>query len=410
MAEIMAPVGGWESLAAALKAGADSVYFGVESLNMRARAAKRFTLSDLRKIVKICEKKNVKTYLTLNIILYDEDLALMHKICDKAKEAGVTAVIATDIAAITYAKSLGLEVHLSTQCNVSNIEAVKYYAQYAEVIVLARELKLEQIKKICTAIKKQKIRGPSGKLVEIEVFVHGALCVAIAGKCYMSLAQYNHSANRGDCLQACRRSYHVTDEETGDELNVENKFIMSPKDLCCIRFLDKILDAGVRVLKIEGRGRQPEYVYTVTNAYKEAVFAIEEKSFTSEKIKVWERQLETVFNRGFWHGGYYLGKKLGAWSGVYGSKALQQKQFVGIVQNYYTKNNVAVVAMQTGTLKEGDSILVLGTTTYAALVAEGLKVDDKDVKAANKGDVVSFVLHEKARKNDKVYIMIQQKI
>src|SRR3989338_6232832 len=335
--EIMAPAGSYESLMAAVKAGADSVYFGVEQLNMRARAANNFTLKDMHKIAGICRENKLRAYLTVNTIMYDHDMALMRKICNAAKEAAITAVIASDISTIAYAHSIGLRVHCSTQMNIGNMEAVKFYAEYADVMIMARELTLSQVKHICEEIKKQNVIGPSGNLVEIEIFIHGALCVAVSGICYMSLATYNASANRGACLQNCRRAYRLIDDETGDELVVDNKYIMSPKDLCTIGFIDKILGSGVNVLKIEGRGRSPDYVYVVTKAYREAVDSFYKGTYTQHKIETWTKELETVYNRGFWHGGYYLGKKLGEWSGAYGSKARKEKEFVGIAKNYYNK-------------------------------------------------------------------------
>ncbi len=394
MIEIMSPAGSWEALQAALQAGADSVYFGVDSLHMRARAAKRFTVDDLPKIVETCGK--VKTYLTVNIVLYDSEIEEMHTLIDAAKEANVTAIIASDIAAIRYAHEKGMEVHISTQCNVSNTEAVKFYAQYADVIVLARELSLEQIKKIITSIEKENICGPSGKKVRIELFAHGALCVSISGKCYMSLAQYNHSANRGDCLQACRRTYKVKDEETGDELSIDNKYVMSPKDLCTITFLDQLLDAGVEVLKLEGRGRPAEYVYTITKAYKEAATSWQEGTFTKEKAASWKKELEKVFNRGFWEGGYYLGKKLGEWSGTYGSKATEEKVQVGKVSNYYTQKQVVEIKLESHGIKEGDKILITGPTTGVLYgEATSLRIED---------NIVTFPF-EKVRENDAVYVL-----
>src|SRR3989338_5866440 len=316
-AEVMAPAGSYESLIAAIKAKADSIYFGVSKLNMRARSGS-FGFKDIEKVAAICMENNVKAYLALNTIMYDDDLELMRKICGKAKESKIDAIIASDIAAMEYARSIGLEVHASTQLNISNIEAVRFFSKYADVMVLARELSLRQIDDICGHIKKEKIKGPNGNLLKIELFCHGALCVSIAGKCYMSLAAYNMPANRGECLQNCRRAYRVIDEETGNELILENKYVMSPKDLCTIGFLDKIADAGVSILKIEGRARSAEYVYTVTKAYKEALESIKAGSYTKDKIKQWTKNLESVYNRGFWHGGYYLGKKLGEWSNAYG--------------------------------------------------------------------------------------------
>jgi len=404
--EIMAPAGSWESLTAAIKAGADSVYFGVEKLNMRARAANNFKLDELKKIVEFCDKHKVKSYLTLNIVLYDNELNDMKLLCDEAKEAGVSAVIAADVAAIQYAKSIDLEVHISTQANVSNLEAVKFYSSYADVIVLARELTLDKIKFIIEEIKKQKIKGPSGNLVRIELFIHGAMCVAISGKCYMSLATYNHSANRGDCLQTCRRKYKVTDEETGNELVIDNEYVMSPKDMCTITFLNELLDSGVTVLKIEGRGRSADYVNTVVSSYRTAVDLYKNKKLTEIKAKKLLKDLESVFNRGFWHGGYYLGNKLGEWAGVYGSKATKKKEFVGQIQNYYSKNKVASLLIETGSLSLGDECLITGPTTGVLQfrIKEILK-DEKIVGVAVKGDVVSFQVKEKVRKNDKVYVL-----
>lgn len=407
--EIMSPVGSYEALMAAIKAGAGSVYFGVEQLNMRARTV-NFKLKDLKKIADICRKHKIKSYLTLNTIVYDNDLTLMKKICNSAKKSKITAVIASDIAAIKYANKIGLEVHLSTQTNVTNIEAVKFYSKYADVIVLARELTLEQIKKISSEIKKQKIKGPSGELIKIELFIHGALCVSVSGKCYMSLAQYNQSANRGMCLQACRRSYRVIDEETGDELKVDNKYIMSPKDLCTIGVLDKIIRAGVSVLKIEGRGRSADYVYTVTKVYKEAVESIKNKTYSKTKITAWTKELETVFNRGFWHGGYYLGKKLGEWSGAYGSKAAKEKIYVGYAENYFNKSKVAQFVLESGKIKVGDEILITGSTTgVVKTIVKSLFVDEKPAKSAKKGDDVTIQINEKVRKNDKLFLITNRK-
>jgi len=406
---IMAPAGSYESLMAAIKAGADSVYFGVGELNMRSRSA-NFQYEDLAKIISICKEHNVKSYLTLNTIMYDEDLEQMKKICQIAKDAGVTAVICSDISAISYANSFGLEVHISTQANVSNIEAVKFYSKYADVVVLARELTLEQIKNICDQIKEQNIVGPKGEQVKIELFAHGALCVSISGVCYMSLAQYNSSANRGACFQACRRTYRVIDEETGDELQIDNKFVMSPKDLCTIQFLDKIIDSGITVLKIEGRGRSPDYVYTTVKAYREAADACLAGEFTSEKADVWVKELETVFNRGFWHGGYYLGKKLGEWCGVYGSKATMEKKFVGTVKNYFQKVGVAEVYLESEDLSIGDELVITGPTTgVVKCKIESIRDDDdKDVSEADKGDNITIPVPKKLRANDKVYVIVDR--
>ena len=403
--EIMSPVGSYEALIAAIKAGADSVYFGVDRLNMRSRAANNFTLKDMKKITAICRKNKVKSYLTLNTILYDFDLELMKKLCREAKKTKITAIIANDISAIQYANSIGLNVHISTQSNVSNIEAVKFYSKYSDVIVLARELTLKQVEKIVNEIKKQKIKGPSGELVKIELFIHGALCVSIAGKCYMSLAQYGASANRGLCLQPCRRSYKVIDEETGDELKIENKYVMSPKDLCTIGFLDKLINAGTSVLKIEGRGKGPEYVYTTTKTYKEAVQSVLNGTYTKERIEEWNKELESVYNRGFWQGGYYLGKKLGEWSGAYGSKATKEKVFLGQISNYYSKNNVVSFVLESGKIKTDDVVLITGPTTgIIQFKVKSIHVNNKSVDFAKKGDEASVPVPSKVRKNDKLYL------
>ena len=411
MIEIMSPAGSQECLSAAIKAGANSVYFGVDQLNMRSKAAKNFKLRDLKNIVKLCAKNNVKTYLTLNTILYDNDQETMKKICNEAKKAKITAIIASDVSAIKYAQSIGQTVHISTQTNVSNLEAVKFYSKYADVIVLARELTLNQIKNIITQIKKQNITGPSGKLIRIEVFAHGALCVSISGKCYMSLGVYNSSANRGKCLQNCRRKYRVIDDETGQELVLDNKYIMSPKDLCTIKFLDKILNAGVQVLKIEGRGRSPEYVYTVTKIYREAADAYLKKRFTKEKTKKWTKELEKVFNRGFWHGGYYLGKKLGEWSGKYGSQATTKKQYLGLTTNYFVKTKIGEFILQNDKLEIGDEILIIGPTTGVIQTkVTTIYKDEKPIKIAKKSDNITIPIPEKIRKRDKLYLVIKQTI
>ncbi len=404
--EVMAPVGNFESLAAAIKSGADSVYFGVGKLNMRARAALNFTIDDLEKVVGICKENNVKSYLTVNTVLYDNDLDYMKSICDKAKEMGITAVIVTDMAAIEYARSIGLEVHMSTQTNISNIEAVKFFSKFADVVVLARELKLEQIKNIFYEIEKQDVRGPKGELVKIEIFVHGALCVAISGKCYMSLAQYNHSANRGDCLQACRRKYIVTDEETGDELKIENNYVMSPKDLCTINFIDKIIDSGTSVLKIEGRGRSADYVYSVVKCYKEAVESYFDGSYNEDKIAHWIRELKKVFNRGFWYGGYYLGEELGEWSGSYGSQAIHEKHFVGIVKHYFPKAGIGEFVLQKEEIKVGEEFLIIGSKTGVVKgKVKSIFVDDSDSSKAVKGENFTMPVGERVREGDKLYVL-----
>src|SRR3989338_9025209 len=404
--EIMAPAGSYESLIAAIKAGAGSVYFGVGKLNMRSKSS-NFEFDDLKKVAKICKEHNVKSYLALNTVMYDEDIDSIKKICNTANEAGITAIIASDVSVIKYCNKIGMEVHISTQLNVSNIEAVKFYSQFADVIVLARELTLKKIKHIAKEIKKQKIKGPSGNLLKIELFVHGALCVSIAGKCYMSLALHNKSANKGECLQVCRGSYKVTDQETGNELVVDNNYVMSPKDLCTITVLDKILDSGASILKIEGRGRSPDYVYKTTKAYKEAVDACLKGKYTKEKIELWLNELHSVYNRGFWHGGYYLGNNLGEWCNCYGSKATTEKVFVGVGINYYQKNNVAEFLIQSQELKEGDTILITGPTTgVIEAKADSLHKDGKPSKNAVKGDRITFKLNERIRKNDKLFVII----
>lgn len=409
-AELMAPAGSFESLTAAIQAGADSVYFGVGKLNMRSRAARNFSLAEIGRAMKICRKSRVKGYVTLNTVMYDEDQILMRKICDAAKKHNVDAIIAHDMSVIEYANSIKLPVHLSTQMNVSNLESVRYYSRFAEVIVLARELSLKQIADICKRVKKAKIRGPGGKLVKIELFAHGALCVSIAGKCQMSLATYNYPANRGECLQNCRRAYKVVDEETGDELVIDNKYVMSPKDLCTIGFLDRIIGAGVSVLKIEGRGRAPDYVYTVTKAYREAIDSFYGGTYSKEKIAEWVRGLETTFNRGFWHGGYYLGKKLGEWAGVYGSKATKEKIYVGIVKNYFAKPKVAHFLIETGIVKVGDDILITGPTTgIIESKVKNIYRNEESLTSAKKGDDITIPIAEKVRKNDKLFVVMGRK-
>lgn len=381
------------------------MYFGVGSLNMRARSAK-FSIDDLEKIVKTCRDAGVRSYLTLNTVMYDEDIMQARQLCDRAKEAGVTAIIACDMAVIGYANSIGLPVHMSTQANISNIKAVRFYAKYADVVVLARELSLEQIKDICTKIQEQEIKGPGGDLVKVEVFIHGALCVSISGKCYMSLAQYNHSANRGDCLHACRRSYRVTDLETGDELTVENKYVMSPKDLCTIHMIDKLVEAGVSVFKIEGRARGPEYVSIVTRVYKEAIDSVEAGTFTKEKADAWHDELASVFNRGFWKNGYYLGKKMGEWAGDYGSLATKVKIQVGKVIHYFDKKKIAEIYVDSEDFRVGDQLLFTGPTTGAVFTkVESIMSDDKPTGCGMKGHSVTIPVPEKVRENDKVFLM-----
>ena len=405
--EIMAPVGSRESLAAAIKAGAGSVYFGIGQLNMRSHSANHFTIDDLHEIAETCKAHDIKTYLTVNTIIYGEDLATMREIIDAAKEAEISAVIASDVAVMTYCNKVGVEVHLSTQLNISNIEALKFYAQFADVVVLARELKLEQVADIYRQIQEQQIKGPKGELIRIEMFCHGALCMAVSGKCYMSLADSGRSANRGECIQICRRSYILTDAETGNEIEVDNKYLMSPKDLKTIRFIDKLMKAGVRVFKIEGRARGPEYVYTVVKAYKEAIAAVLEDTFTEEKKDEWDRQLATVFNRGFWDG-YYQGQKLGEWNKSYGSNATEKKQLVGKVVKYFSKLGVAEVAVDASTFSLGERMLITGPTTGALwLTTDEIHNDDGNpVDEAPQHQRVSIPVPEKVRPNDKVFKLI----
>ena len=402
----MAPVGSYESLMAAIQAGADSVYFGVEQLNMRAKSTNNFTTEDLQNIVKICNEHKIKSYLVVNTIIYDHDIRLMKQLVDIAKASGVTAIIASDQAVINYAFSQGVELHISTQVNVSNIETLKFYAHFADVMVLARELSLKQVAKITEAIEKEQIKGPSGKLIRVEIFAHGALCMAVSGKCYLSLHEQNSSANRGACLQTCRKSYIVTEKETGYELEIDNEYIMSPKDLSTIGFVDKILKAGVKVFKIEGRARPPEYVKTVSECYNEAISAVIEGNYTREKIEGWEKRLTTVFNRGFWDG-YYLGRKLGEWSKDYGSKATKTKEFLGKGTNYFSKLKVAEFQLQAGNLKVGDEILITGPTTgVIQTTVKEIRVDLKNTEAAHKGQTISVPVAEKVRRADKLYKLV----
>ena len=399
----MAPVGSYESLAAAIDAGAGSVYFGVEGLNMRSKSSVNFTLDDLRNIASICNKAGVKSYLTVNTIMYDADLEYMRSIIDAVAESGVSAIIASDIAAIMYARSRDVEVHISTQCNVSNIEAVRFYAQWADVVVLARELNLDQVKAIHEAIIRDNIRGPKGELVRIEMFCHGALCMAVSGKCYLSLHQMNSSANRGACTQICRRGYGVTDLETGDELNVDNKYIMSPKDLKTIHFLNKMIDAGVEVFKIEGRARGPEYVATAVRCYSEALEAIADGSYSEEKIAGWDERLGKIFNRGFWNG-YYLGQRLGEWSSKYGSSATRVKHYVAKGVKYFSRLGVGEFFMEAGELHVGDEIVITGPTTGAMIITvDDIQVDCKSVEKAVKGDAFSIPVPAKIRPSDRLY-------
>lgn len=401
--EIMAPAGSYESLMAAIQGGADSVYFGVEQLNMRAASSVNFTLDDLRNIVKICNSNNLKSYLTVNVVVFDEEIEQMHRIIDAAVESGVSAVIASDLSVLNYAFSSGIGVHLSTQLNVSNAESLRFYSQWADVAVLARELNLDQVKKIHSNILDQNICGPGGEPVRIEMFVHGALCMAVSGKCYLSLHENNMSANRGRCYQTCRKSYIVTEKESGYQLEIDNEYIMSPKDLCTIGFTDRLMDAGVRVFKIEGRARSPEYVKTVSSCYDEAVRSVLEGSYTPEKILHWKKRLESVFNRGFWDG-YYLGQKLGEWNSHYGSSATRVKVYIGKITNYFTKLNVAEIKLENGDLEEGDTILITGPTTGVIEYMVGeIRVDLNEVQRANKGELCSLPVPEYLRRSDKVY-------
>lgn len=403
--EIMSPVGSYEALYAAIEAGADSVYFGVEGLNMRSRSANNFTIEDLKNIADIASQNGVKTYLTLNTIVYDSELDYMREILNAAKQSGVSAVIAADLAVISYARSINLEVHLSTQCNITNREAVKFFSQFADVIVTARELSLDKVKDITTWIRENNIKGPSGRTLEIECFVHGALCMAVSGKCYISLDNANQSANRGACLQFCRRPYKVTDLDGGTELMIDNQYIMSPKDLKTLNFLDKVLDAGVRVLKIEGRGRSPEYVKVVTRVYKEAAQAWLNGEWSEDKLEKWNEDLKKVYNRGFWDG-YYLGQRVGEWTKKYGSQATTKKTFIGTVTNYFKNISVAEIKIETGELKVGDNIYIMGTTTgvYEDTVEE-IRVDLKPTEKTVKGEFCSIATKGVVRRGDKLYLV-----
>ncbi len=404
--EIMSPVGSFGSLMAAIQGGADSVYFGIGHLNMRSKSSQNFTLNDLRNITNICREHNIKTYLTLNTVIYDNELTEMRVLVEKAKEHGVSAIIATDMSVIQYARAVGMEVHMSTQTNVTNIEAVKFYSQFADVMVTARELSLRQVAAITKTIQEQQIKGPSGRLVEIEVFVHGALCMAISGKCYLSLDNLDSSANRGACLQQCRRPYKVTDD-SGIELEIDNEYIMSPKDLKTVDILDKVLKAGVRVLKIEGRGRAPDYVKKVTSVYRKAVNAYFNNDFTKENIEKWNVELATVYNRGFWNG-YYMGKTFGEWTEKYGSQATKRKVYVGKVTNFYKNIGVAEIKMETQDLSVGEEYRIIGDTTgvYEDLVPE-IRVDNKKVEKTSKGDVCSIPVKDLIRRGDKVYKVVE---
>jgi len=406
--EITAPAGSYESLTAAIQGGADSVYFGVEQLNMRAGSANNFTLADLKKIARICRKNGLKSYLTVNVVVFDDEIRQMQKIIDTAVSAGISAIIASDLSVITYAFRSGIEVHLSTQLNISNAEALKFYSQWADVVVLARELNLDQVKNISDTISKQDIRGPKGDPVRIEMFVHGALCMAVSGKCYLSLHENNRSANRGNCYQTCRKSYIVTEKESGYQLEIDNENIMSPKDLCTIGFIDKIINAGATVFKIEGRARSAEYVKAVTSCYGEAVRAVFEGTYNEEKINVWNERLSSVFNRGFWDG-YYLGQKLGEWNSRYGSAATRRKIYIGKVTNYFTILKVAEIKVESGDLNKGDTILITGPTTGVIehIVSE-IRVDLKETGKALKGELCSVKIPDYLRRSDKIYKWIKR--
>jgi len=404
--EIMAPVGSRESLAAAIQSGADSIYFGIEKLNMRAHSASTFTITDLQEIAETCNQHGIKSYLTVNTIIYDEDIPLMHEIVDAAKKAGISAVIASDVAVMTYCRTVGQEVHLSTQLNISNIEALRFYAQFADVVVLARELNMDQVTEIHRQAVEQGICGPSGKPIRIEMFCHGALCMAISGKCYMSLDAANRSANRGECVQICRRSYILTDAETGHQIEVDNKYLMSPKDLKTVRFIDRMMKAGVRVFKIEGRARGPEYVYTVVKCYKEAIQSVLDGTFTKEKKDEWDERLSRVFNRGFWDG-YYQGQLMGEWNKEYGSCATERKVYVGKGTKYFSKLGVAEFAVEATTFEVGDKLLITGPTTGVIYVtAEEIHDDNGPVQVAQQGTRVSVAVPAKVRPSDKLFKLV----
>ena len=405
--EIMAPVGSRESLAAAIHAGADSVYFGIGRLNMRSHSANHFTIDDLKEIAGTCKAQGIKTYLTVNTVIYGEDIETMHEIVDAARAAGITAVIASDVAVMMYCRQAGVEVHLSTQLNISNIDALKFYAQFADVAVLARELNMDQVKEIHRQILEQNICGPKGQPVRIEMFCHGAFCMAISGKCYMSLHDANRSANRGECVQICRRSYTVTDNETGNQLEIDNKYIMSPKDLKTVRFIDRMMDAGVRVFKIEGRARGPEYVHTVVTCYREAIESVLDGTFTEEKKDLWDKRLSTVFNRGFWDG-YYQGQKMGEWTKEYGNKATEKKVLIGKVMKYFSRLGVAEIAVEANTFSKGDKLLITGNTTGAIFLnADEIRYDLRPVDAAEQGWRVSIPVPGKVRPNDKLFKLVK---
>lgn len=404
--EVMAPAGSKEAMQAAIKAGADSIYFGIEQLNMRARQTNNFLVKDLPEIAQLCSANNVKSYITLNTIIYDHDISLMRCIVDQAKAAGITAVIASDLAVMNYCRKVGMEVHISTQSNITNIETVEFFADYADVMVMARELTLKQINKIVHSIEKNNIRGPKGELVKIEIFAHGALCMAVSGKCYLSLHSHNASANRGACIQNCRREYTVTDED-GIELKIDNEYIMSAKDLCTIDFLDKIADAGVHVLKIEGRGRAADYVYTTTRCYREAVDSLVDGTYSKIKVETWKKKLSDVYNRGFWDG-YYLGRKMGEWSNQHGSMATTRKIYLGKGVKYFDKIGVGEFLLESHSLQVGDKVIIIGPTTglVESKIQEIRLANGETVSQASKGQTVSFKIADKVRPTDKLYKIV----
>lgn len=406
--ELMSPSGSFEALMSAIKAGCDSVYFGVEQLNMRARSSINFSLEDLKEIAQIAKENQIKTYITLNTIVYDHDLKLMKDIITAAKESGIDAIIASDHAVMNYAKKIAMPIHISTQCNITNIDSVEFYASYADVMVLSRELSLSQVEDIAKEIKRRDIRGPKGELVRLEIFGHGALCMAVSGKCYLSLHSHNASANRGACIQNCRRSYIVIDKEEGYELEIDNEYIMSAKDLCTIDFLDKIIKSGVSVLKIEGRGRSADYVYETTKCYREAINSIYEGSYTEQKIVEWKERLARVYNRGFWDG-YYLGRKLGEWSKNHGSSATTKKVYLGKIRNFFDKISVAEVELETHQLKLSDEIIITGAKTgLVKAIVEEIRLENNPVNEVKKGDIFSIKLPEKVRPSDKLYKVVKE--
>jgi putative protease len=407
--EIMSPAGSYESLIAAIQGGADSVYFGAEQLNMRAASSNNFTLNDLRKITSICKENGLKSYITVNVVVFDHEIEQMHRLIDASVESGISAVIASDLAVINYAFAAGIEVHLSTQLNITNTEALKFYSKWADVAVLARELNLNQVRNIYNSIREQNILGPKGDLIRIEMFAHGALCMAVSGKCYLSLHENNKSANRGECYQTCRKSYIATGKESGYELEIDNEYIMSPKDLCTIGFLDILTESGVRVLKIEGRARSAEYVREVTSCYNEAVWAIENGTYDKEKTEVWRKRLSTVFNRGFWDG-YYLGQKMGEWNTGYGSSATKRKVYLGKITNYFSRLNVAEIKLENGDLNKGDVLLITGPTTgVIEYNVDEIRVDLKVAEKAIKGELCSIKTPDYLRRSDKVYKWVDSK-